>query len=333
MNKEKFSRGNKMRKTLFFFCLSFFCLLVSCEDPIYFEEETDGDLFLHVLPASYSNYTNAHFALHVPEFEGNLRGILVIVPGFNSDGRYFKDEPVFRNFAREERLAIISCYFAGDINYYNYYYNPEFGSGIALLRVIEEFAVRKEMPELTSAPLLFWGHSAGGIYSYSFANWKPEMVVACTPVRSAEFSPEPSDSVKNIPMMFLGGELDSEWWLEDCVNFCIQNRSSGALWGYAIEPEAGHGIAYSTDLSLSFLSSSLRQRVGEGVSHYSEMLPVSEESGWLGNYFSKMVYPFSQYPNNKSEAAWFPDDVSANAWVNYTKGIFSAGQLLPVFQN
>ena len=301
-----------------------FLFLAACDgEAIIDVYSEDDDMFLHVIPIANSNYIQANYALHIPEFEGNLRGILVIVPGFNSDGRYYKDEPVFRNFAREERLAIVSCYYVGDQNYYNYYDDVHRGSGPALMRVIDEFATRKNMPELRDVPLLLWGHSAGGMFGYAFTNWKPEIVAACTPVRSAEFYLEPSDSVKNTPMMFLVGEYDTGWWVKDCIDFCVEHRSAGALWGYAIEPDAMHSIAYSTDLSLPFLSSALRKRVGEGANHYSEMLPVNESAGWLGNYYSKMIYSYENYPNEKSDAAWLPDSTAAIAWMNYSRGIFS----------
>jgi hypothetical protein len=283
-------------------------------------EMSDEDIYLRVYPIANSNYMEAYFALHVPDFEGNLRGILVIVPGFNSDGRYYKDEAVFREFAREERLAIVSCYYRGDQDYYNYYDNVSRGSGPALMRVIDEFALRKEMPELKNVPLLLWGHSAGGMFSYAFTNWRPDIVAACTPVRSAEFVIEPSDSAKNTPVMFQVGEYDDVIWVRSCIDFCVDHRAQGALWGYAIEPGATHQIAYSTDLSLPFFSAVLRKRVGEGVSHYSQMLPVDSTDCWLGNYYTKMIYSYLDYPGDKSQAAWLPDSASADTWKKYCEG-------------
>lgn len=285
-------------------------LFSSCDEAIVLD---DGDNYITVNPAAGSNFTYASFGLHLPETE-NLRGIVVIVPGYNSDGIYYKDDEVFQNLASVQNVAIVSCFYQGDSETHEYY-NADGGSGKALLRAIEEFAYRTDRPELENLPLLFWGHSAGGMFSLSFMNWRPDLVAVVAAIRTPIYNAEVKDSSFAIPTMFLLGENDDVELNESCISYCTENRNKGALWSYALEPLIGHSIGNADYLSLPFLIKVLTKRAG--------MVNLPEDSGWLGDYSTGNISSYNAYNGNKSGAAWLPDEYIAGLWKKYQSGDFT----------
>ena len=58
-----------------------------------------------------ANFDKAEFRLWIPPVAGPLRGITVLVPGSNGDGRAMADDEFWQAFARATRLAIVACRF------------------------------------------------------------------------------------------------------------------------------------------------------------------------------------------------------------------------------
>src|ERR1041385_6248166 len=57
------------------------------------------------------NYDKAEFRLWVPPDAGRLRAVLVLNPGSNGEGRGAVDDPVWREFATKQRLALVGTRF------------------------------------------------------------------------------------------------------------------------------------------------------------------------------------------------------------------------------
>ena len=309
-----------VNKALFVIAVLLFFVVYSCSETEVTAVEEDNDLYLHVLATDSSNFTQARFALHVPENADRIRAIFIIVPGMNYDGRSFKDVPSYKNFAEENNFAIISCFFQGDD--YHEYWKAEGGSGNALKKVIEEFASRSERNELSTCPLIIWGHSAGGQFAFSFTALNPERVAACATVRSGSFTTSPKEGIYDVPVLFLLGEYDVVQWNETAINLCKINRRLGAKWTYAIEPEAGHEILYSNFVAFPFLRQSLDLRLQSAEPEYNNLIVLNETSGYLGNYSTFSVSSYYSYSGYKLEAAWLPDSLVADKWKNYCKGSF-----------
>jgi len=128
-----------------------------------------------------ANFDKAQFRLWTPRTNEKLRALLVLVPGSNGDGRAMAEDTVWQAFATKNKLAIIACRFTDkphDQGYIEDYVNVSRGSGQALLDAIGHFATQTGHAELSSAPLLLWGMSAGGQFDYEMAAWKPEKVAA-----------------------------------------------------------------------------------------------------------------------------------------------------------
>src|SRR6185295_1595198 len=124
-----------------------------------------------------ANFDKAEFRFWSPPGSAKLRGTLVLVPGSNGDGRAQAQDTVWQAFAARQRLAIVGCRFTDkqhDQSFIEDYVNVSHGSGQALLDALSKLASRSQHPELATAPLVFWGMSAGGQFNYEFATWKPE---------------------------------------------------------------------------------------------------------------------------------------------------------------
>ena len=60
------------------------------------------------IPAG-ENFDKADFKLWLPDGQGAIRAILVLVPGSNGDGRPMADDPVWQAFATKHLLALVAC--------------------------------------------------------------------------------------------------------------------------------------------------------------------------------------------------------------------------------
>ena len=58
-----------------------------------------------------ANFDKAEFRLYVPTDVKAVRGIVVLVPGSNGDGRPMADDEFWRTFAAKEQVALVACRF------------------------------------------------------------------------------------------------------------------------------------------------------------------------------------------------------------------------------
>ncbi len=137
-------------------------------------------VFNDSIPAG-PNFDKALFRLWLPGDHQALKGILVLVPGSNGDGRDLCLDPVWQGLAKEMHFAVMGCFFTdrpGGNSDIEAYADASKGSGQALLDVLKKFARQTDVKTLGNLPLALWGHSAGGQFNYEFACWKPERVLA-----------------------------------------------------------------------------------------------------------------------------------------------------------
>ena len=192
-----------------------------------------------------SNFAVASFRFWRPEEAKLLRGVVVLVPGSNGDGRPMAEEAFWQDFARAHQLALVGCFFK-DKPHENMnieeYARASAGSGQALLDAIGKFTL--VAPGLdANAPLLLWGHSAGGEFNYEFACWKPERVIAFVVNKGGYyFTHLAPAATRKVPGIFFVGEKDEEFRIASVRGIFAINRRAGALWTFAVEPGAGHEV-------------------------------------------------------------------------------------------
>jgi poly(3-hydroxybutyrate) depolymerase len=261
------------------------------------------------------NFDKAQFRLWYPHDAGKLRAVLVLVPGSNGDGRSMADDSTWQAFASRNKLAIVACRFTDkphEQSFIEDYVNVSQGSGQALLDALTHLAARAQHPEIASAPLLFWGMSAGGEFNYEFAAWKPERVIAFVVNKGGiYYSALTSRATRQVPaLLFIGGkDLDSR--VNTITGLFAVNRRGGALWALAEEPGVGHVVGRSRDMSIIFFDDVLPLRLDESS---SMLKPMAEASGYIGELKTKRTEAVADMTPTPYLTAWFPTARVARAW-------------------
>jgi len=261
------------------------------------------------------NYDKAQFRLWIPRDAGKLRAVLVLVPGSNGDGRAMAEDTTWQNFAARNKLAIVACRFTDkphEQNFIEDYVNVSQGSGQALLDGLSHLATRAGHPEIASAPLLFWGMSAGGEFNYEFAAWKPERVVAFVVNKGGiYYSALTPRATREVPaLLFIGGK-DLESRVNTITGLFAVNRRGGALWALTEEPGAAHVVGRSRDMSIIFFDDVLPLRLSDSA---GALKPLAESTGFIGDLKSKSTRAVADSATPNYPTAWLPTPRVARAW-------------------
>lgn len=260
-----------------------------------------------------ANFDKAEFRLWIPPVTGPLRGITVLVPGSNGDGRPMADDEFWRTFATRNRLAIVACRFTDkphEQGFIEHYVNVSGGSGQALLDAIASLAKRSNRPELASAPVLLWGMSAGGQFNYEFAAWKPERVIAYVVNKGGiYYSALVSQAARKVPALLFVGDKDLAFRNDTIVGLFAVNRRAGALWALVTEPDTAHAVGRSRDLGAMFFDDVLALRLGD-----DGLKAVADKSGFIGDLKAVTFQPMATAAAPTVPTAWLPTERIGRAW-------------------
>ena len=261
-----------------------------------------------------ANFDKANFRMWVPSDGVALKGIVVLMPGSNGDGRPQAQDTLWQQFAVKHRLALLAVQLTDkphEQNFIEEYIIVSKGSGQAMLDAIASFAAKSNHPELTSAPCLMWGMSAGGPFNYEFVAWKPERVIAFVVNKGGIYYsallPKASRDVPGI--LFVGGK-DLAFRTNTIAGLFAVNRRAGALWAYAEEPSAGHIVGRSREVATAFFEDMLAARVGSGAA----LQPLAEKAGFIGDLTAKTFQPMGDSRPPAVPTAWLPTERVARAW-------------------
>jgi len=262
-----------------------------------------------------TNFERAEFRLWLPAEAALVRGVLVLVPGSNDDGRAMVDDPVWRAFAVRQRLAVVACHFADrhhDQDFIEDYVYAAHGSGQALLDALTRLSRRAQHPELADAPLLLWGMSAGGEFNYEFTAWKPERVIAFVVNKGGiYYTALTSKAARAVPGLLFTGGLDLGSRTDTIKGLFALNRRAGALWALTEEPKAGHVVGRSRELALLYFEDVLALRVAEPG---SPLRAVQAGSGYLGDIRKRGLLPVRSATVTEADTAWLPTERVSRAW-------------------
>jgi dienelactone hydrolase len=210
------------------------------------------------------NFAVAAFRWWHPPEAGALLGIAVLVPGSNSDGRAQVGDPFWQDFARAHSLALVGCWFKdrphANMNIEDYA-RASAGSGRALLDAVEQLAKAAAHPEAAAAPLLLWGHSAGGEFNYEFACWEPARVAAFVVNKGGYyFTHLAPAATRAVPGIFFVGGKDEAFRIQSIQGIFAVNRQAGAAWKLIVEPDAGHELGKTRELAVEFFAEVISRR-------------------------------------------------------------------------
>lgn len=273
------------------------------------------------------NFEKAAFRLWYPDDLPFIRAIVVLVPGSNGDGRSQVADSAWQVFAMRNRMALLGCYFTDqkhpdqDIELY---VKAGVGSGDALLGVIAGFARKSGHGELKGAPLLLWGHSAGGQFNYEFVCWKPALVLGFVVNKGGiYYTALTSASARQVPGIFFTGEKDLEFRSDIVKGIFAANRRFGALWTIAQEPGAGHEVGQTKNLAILYFDEIIRLRLAQqsaDQSVKSELTSLREDAGFVGDPKTHQIVPFAGWTKTRYPTAWLPSSGFGEKWLAFIEG-------------
>ena len=260
-----------------------------------------------------ANFDKAEFRFWSPPDAGALRGVVVLVPGSNGDGRAQAEDSVWQTFAIKHKLALVGVRLTDkphEQGFIEEYVNVSKGSGQALLDALITFSKRSNHPEVANAPLLLWGMSAGGEFNYEFVAWKPERVIAFVVNKgNIYYTALAPRAARNVPGLLFVGEKDLEFRVNAIVGLFGINRRGGALWALAEEPGVGHVVGRSRDVAMIMFEDVLGLRLAD-----SALTPVVEKNGFLGDIKQKSFRAMGDSAAPNFPTAWLPTARVARAW-------------------
>ena len=272
-----------------------------------------------IFPNVGSNFDVAEFRLWVPDSTdvSGIRAILVLASSYNSNGLGLAAYPEWQQFAEDQGLGLLAVHFKSldAASIYDTYSNATDGSGAALLTALDTLCKHRNFGQLPELPFLLRGYSAGGMFSYSFSTFKPLRVLAFANIRGWAMSGNTNEN-NDIPGLFLLGELDRPQSNNVMINTVLANRELDGLWGYAVQPGVDHfgGLERCDELIRTFFTSVMTCRLTVGSPVLNSMSPAN---GWLGDHSDNAIYPYKDYPGDKSNASWLIDETNALAWQQY----------------
>jgi hypothetical protein len=284
-------------------------------------------VFQYSVPAATSKASRAAF-LWIPPQAEQVRG--VVIGGMTLMEREFAKDRQIRKACADQQLAIVflKCGL----------------SQTDVQKVLDDFAQVSGYQELSVAPLMFIGHSAGGPQAKALAI---KMVSRCFGlVQYRGGVPGGDDPVPpGVPVLMMVGQFDEfggtmrnaagrETWegARDAVaTFRAQNPRH--LASIVVEPGAGH-FAWS-DRNAAYLALFMRKAAQACITaawniDAQKPVPVNEtnhRSGWLTDLTIKTRSKFEpaswrKYEGDKEAAAWHFDKEIAEATIAYHAGGF-----------
>lgn len=274
-----------------------------------------------IKPGAGDNFTKAAFSLWLDDAAPPPDALLVITPGWNGDGRAEINSPRWQTFARENRLGLIGVFLQSEErDDIPPYHAAQMGSGAAFLNAVTRLSKEAGRPSLENAPLLFWGHSAGGQFGYGMACYAPTRVAAFAAIKGGVYLSKPAPGTYAVPGIFIVGEQDEVGRAMNITWLFETGRIQRAPWCLAFEPDRGHEQGRANALILPFFRGVLalgRRTANQSNKNISmapgTLLGVRSSLAILKGTDSKGVEP--------QRTVWLPDTLTAKAWQVFSGGV------------
>lgn len=265
----------------------------------------------------------AQFRWWAPEDLQQIRGILVLVPGRNGDARNAVNDRQWQELAREMEFALVGARLFQPDGAYQL--DPDGKTSSTIQRALTELGKANGHPEAASAPVAFWGMSAGANTANYFAANYPRRVLAIASIKCPQGHGKPDRSRTSIPILACVGQKDKPDWVKSAMDHYEDGKKNRAVWTLALHPSEGHEGGASKPLALAFLREVIPLRLGPPSASRSSttLRNLSVQNAWLGDPETLEAAPANQFRGRKRNAIWLPGPETAEAWRTYlqtTKG-------------
>ncbi len=272
-----------------------------------------------VIIPSGNNYTKAEFRLVIPEKYGEMKGILMLLPGFN--GSSIQSPQLNRghwvNFAKKHQMALLGLALQG--NRKTNYHDMSGDSAKAFQKALKHFAKESGLPEIEELPFLIKGASAGGQVAYGLAAIWPEKIIAFAAIKGGYYLTQPKSLSKTaqVPAIIFLGEDDSKLRKDNLNKLFTKHRLKGAPWVLAIQPGVGHGEGGTDVLTLPFFEEMMKLRIGND---HASLAPVDFKKSWSSqrDNFSR-IQSFNIKDKKDKETIWLPSEDFGKKWQGFVQ--------------
>lgn len=263
-----------------------------------------------------SVYNMAAFKFWINPGVKKVRGILMLNPGSNGDGRGQVDDEYWQTFANKHDFALMGTYLTDHMHpnmMIEDYIQVSKGSGKAIIDAIDHIAKESGHEELSYAPFLLWGMSAGGEINHEIASWMPERVIAYVVNKGGYYySSVPPEATRQTPGLYVIGLKDLPSRNSMVRGMYLTNRRAGALWTLVEEKGVAHEVAGSRDLAVAYYEAVMKLRMTAGAMGYKALKPVTEDIGTVGNIYEHTLG--REEGIRKEDTTWLPSESFANDW-------------------
>lgn len=268
-------------------------------------------------------YTFTDFVLYVPAGIPKVRGVIVALGG--PDTRAFVDgrpsgtgvDPdleaalqtlggQLRALARDSGLVVVG---SGQANY------PDAAATDALvLSALQSAATASGRAELSSAPLIMLGFSAGAAEAFGLTERQATRTAAFALTVPVRLNTSLAVSSRAVPGFLALHENDSQVDIPLTTQQFLGNRANGALWSLSVEPELVHGALSDEGRTalVNWITTAVGVRLPATVG--GALRSVEESSGWLGNQTTFDIASYATYAGDKQQASWLPTSATASDW-------------------
>ena len=299
---------NKLKNNLYYLFLLFLLFSINSFGQNVFEDSIING----------GNFEKAAFRLWVNKDIKTIKGIIVLVPGSNHDGRDMVNDTTWQNLALRHDFALLACYYKDkphDNMAIEEYVDVQKGSGQALVDILQVFSKTTQYPELEFAPLALWGMSAGGEFNYEFACWNPERVIAFVVNKGGVYySALASKATWEVPGIFFIGSEDSPYRNNIVKGLFSINRRFGAKWIFVEETNVAHEFEKSKEFSQFYFDIIIPLRVSEDKVNSSYVLKRITTKGYIGISSTHQVLPDNGLKYSEF-TSWFPNLKIAEKWL------------------
>jgi dienelactone hydrolase len=302
----------KRKKLCFLFILSIFFFPINSFGQSVFENSIMNG----------GNFEEAAFRLYFNNDIKTIRGIIVLVPGSNRDGRNMVNDTVWQNLALRHDFALLGCYFKDRFHEnmaIEEYVAAERGSGQALVNSLQVFSKASQHSELEFAPLALWGMSAGGEFNYEFTCWNPERVIGFVVNKGGVYySSLASKAAWEVPGVFFTGSKDSPYRSNIVKGIFSINRRFGAKWMFIKEIGVSHEFGKSKEFVKFFFDNIIPLRVSADKINSSYTLKKMTSTGYIGVSSTQQILPDIDYKQSEI-TSWFSNQQIAEKWLEFIK--------------
>ncbi len=315
------------RKFAFFvaWLIALMCLsmaeLARAQGPYYYGPTTPVDITKFGFGGVGYNAYAHDTSLWIPNDVAVIRGVIIIPNGVHGDARGIVNNTFWQDLARMYGFALMGtrgyvCYdgnFAGTVSV-----DTEVP---VLLSDFAWYATESGRPEIANLPMIITGWSACGQVAYGINTKIPERMITFIANKGGNYIQPPLVAAAlKTPSLGVAGELDGQEAIKN--NFEI-HRPKGAIWAVAFEEDAWHKEGNVNGLWYTFFDHAIRARLPAGTPPLTgpvTLLDLPETSGWLAakptgsSGLSGTVYPYADYPGDKTTACWLMDADVANLY-------------------